>query len=179
MDMRMGNDAALDRLAAMETFGPLPTPALGADGAVRYEVELLESDHVVVGKVALPRKLTKKEAAILRAIFRRRGVATKEFLLQELYAGMDEPELKIIDVFTCKLRAKLGEHAAAIETVWGRGYVANPAYRLAEPMAYLAIDPDLRHRIDELALAQGCRADEMAAALLLRAVVAKEKETWS
>ncbi len=40
--------------------------------------------------------------------------------------GMDEPELKIIDVFICKLRKKLqvatgGQHY--IETVWGRGYV--------------------------------------------------------
>ena len=39
---------------------------------------------------------------------------------------MDEPELKIIDVFICKLRKKLqaatgGQHY--IETVWGRGYV--------------------------------------------------------
>ena len=39
---------------------------------------------------------------------------------------MDEPELKIIDVFICKLRKKLGEATGGsnyIETVWGRGYV--------------------------------------------------------
>jgi two-component system cell cycle response regulator CtrA len=39
---------------------------------------------------------------------------------------MDEPELKIIDVFICKLRKKLSEAtkgANYIETVWGRGYV--------------------------------------------------------
>jgi two-component system cell cycle response regulator CtrA len=46
--------------------------------------------------------------------------------LNHLYGGMDEPELKIIDVFICKLRKKLvastgGQHY--IETVWGRGYV--------------------------------------------------------
>jgi two-component system, cell cycle response regulator CtrA len=46
--------------------------------------------------------------------------------LNHLYGGVDEPELKIIDVFVCKLRKKLaratgGEHY--IETVWGRGYV--------------------------------------------------------
>ena len=38
----------------------------------------------------------------------------------------DEPEVKIIDVFVCKLRRKLSEmHPDAekfIETVWGRGY---------------------------------------------------------
>ena len=40
--------------------------------------------------------------------------------------GMDEPELKIIDVFICKLRKKLSEANSGdnhIETVWGRGYV--------------------------------------------------------
>ena len=39
---------------------------------------------------------------------------------------MDEPELKIIDVFNCKLRKKLSEATGRenhIETVWGRGYV--------------------------------------------------------
>ena len=39
---------------------------------------------------------------------------------------MDEPELKIIDVFICKLRKKLSQATGGesyIETVWGRGYV--------------------------------------------------------
>jgi two-component system cell cycle response regulator CtrA len=39
---------------------------------------------------------------------------------------MDEPELKIIDVFVCKLRKKLAQATGGkhyIETVWGRGYV--------------------------------------------------------
>ena len=39
---------------------------------------------------------------------------------------MDEPEGKIIDVFTCKLRKKLANASNGknyIETVWGRGYV--------------------------------------------------------
>jgi two-component system cell cycle response regulator CtrA len=39
---------------------------------------------------------------------------------------MDEPELKIIDVFICKLRKKLANASNGknyIETVWGRGYV--------------------------------------------------------
>jgi len=39
---------------------------------------------------------------------------------------MDEPELKIVDVFVCKLRKKLVEATGediCIQTVWGRGYV--------------------------------------------------------
>jgi len=44
----------------------------------------------------------------------------------QLYGGMDEPEIKIIDVFICKLRKKLAIASNGrnhIETVWGRGYV--------------------------------------------------------
>ena len=51
---------------------------------------------------------------------------TKEMFLNHLYGGMDEPELKIIDVFICKLRKKLATASGGknyIETVWGRGYV--------------------------------------------------------
>ena len=46
--------------------------------------------------------------------------------LDHLYGGIDEPELKIIDVFICKLRKKIAAATGAqhyIETVWGRGYV--------------------------------------------------------
>ena len=57
----------------------------------------------------------------------RKGTAlTKEMFLNHLYGGMDEPELKIIDVFVCKLRKKLVEATgedSCIQTVWGRGYV--------------------------------------------------------
>ncbi len=71
--------------------------------------------------------LTGKEYQMLELLSLRKGTTlTKEMFLNHLYGGMDEPELKIIDVFICKLRKKL---AAAIdgdnyiETVWGRGYV--------------------------------------------------------
>jgi two-component system cell cycle response regulator CtrA len=63
---------------------------------------------------------------MLELLSLRKGTTlTKEMFLNHLYGGMDEPELKIIDVFICKLRKKLqaaaGDHF--IETVWGRGYV--------------------------------------------------------
>jgi two-component system cell cycle response regulator CtrA len=72
-------------------------------------------------------RLTGKEYAILELLSRRKGmILTKEMFLNHLYGGMDEPELKIIDVFVCLLRKKLA-HATGgkhyIETVWGRGYV--------------------------------------------------------
>ena len=71
--------------------------------------------------------LTGKEYQMLELLSLRKGTTlTKEMFLNHLYGGMDEPELKIIDVFICKLRKKLAaanEGANYIETVWGRGYV--------------------------------------------------------
>ena len=71
--------------------------------------------------------LTGKEYGILELLSLRKGTTlTKEMFLNHLYGGMDEPELKIIDVFVCKLRKKLGNATGGdnyIETVWGRGYV--------------------------------------------------------
>ena len=69
--------------------------------------------------------LTGKEYAILELLVLRKGmVLTKEAFLNHLYGGMDEPEMKIIDVFICKLRKKLALAGAdnLIGTVWGRGY---------------------------------------------------------
>jgi two-component system cell cycle response regulator CtrA len=73
-----------------------------------------------------PVHLTGKEYAILELLVLRRGmVLTKEAFLNHLYGGIDEPEMKIIDVFICKLRKKLAQAGAGnlIGTVWGRGYM--------------------------------------------------------
>ena len=71
--------------------------------------------------------MTGKEYGILELLSLRKGTTlTKEMFLNHLYGGMDEPELKIIDVFVCKLRKKIGQATGGdnyIETVWGRGYV--------------------------------------------------------
>jgi two-component system cell cycle response regulator CtrA len=74
-----------------------------------------------------PLHLTGKEYQILELLSIRKGTTlTKEMFLNHLYGGIDEPEVKIIDVFICKLRKKLGMATGGdnyIETVWGRGYV--------------------------------------------------------
>jgi two-component system cell cycle response regulator CtrA len=74
-----------------------------------------------------PVHLTGKEYGIMELLSLRKGTTlTKEMFLNHLYNGMDEPELKIIDVFVCKLRKKLtavSEGEIYIHTVWGRGYV--------------------------------------------------------
>jgi len=74
-----------------------------------------------------PVHLTGKEYQMLEILSLRKGTTlTKEAFLNQLYGGMDEPEVKIIDVFICKLRRKLSDASYGenyIETVWGRGYI--------------------------------------------------------
>ncbi len=86
--------------------------------------------------------LTGKEYQMLELLSLRKGTTlTKEMFLNHLYGGMDEPELKIIDVFICKLRKKLSQATGGqnfIETVWGRGYVLRdpePVRRTATQLA--------------------------------------------
>jgi two-component system cell cycle response regulator CtrA len=80
--------------------------------------------------------LTGKEYQMLELLSLRKGTTlTKKMFLNHLYGGMDEPELKIIDVFICKLRKKLTEATSGdnyIETVWGRGYVLRDPEPVAE-----------------------------------------------
>ena len=74
-----------------------------------------------------PLHLTTKEYGIMELLSLRKGsTLNKDMFLDHLYGGIGEPELKIIDVFICKLRKKLEEASDGknyIETVWGRGYV--------------------------------------------------------
>lgn len=74
-------------------------------------------------------ELTSKEYQMFELLCLRKGnVVSKESFLDHLYGGMDEPEMKIIDVFICKLRKKIEKSDAStplIQTVWGRGYRVN------------------------------------------------------
>jgi two-component system, cell cycle response regulator CtrA len=101
------------------------------------EVSLnLDSREVFVGEAQV--HLTGKEFAILELLVLRKGmVLTKETFLNHLYGGMDEPEMKIIDVFICKLRKKLAQAGAGalIGTVWGRGYMIRDVAPAAAPAA--------------------------------------------
>lgn len=87
--------------------------------------------------------LTGKEYQMLELLSLRKGTTlTKEMFLNHLYGGMDEPELKIIDVFICKLRKKLAnatEGSNYIETVWGRGYVLRDPEPVGDEIERLAV----------------------------------------
>ncbi|KFI27709.1 DNA-binding response regulator [Haematobacter massiliensis] len=94
-------------------------------------------DAKTVDVAGRPVHLTGKEYQMLELLSLRKGTTlTKEMFLNHLYGGMDEPELKIIDVFICKLRKKLSEATGGenyIETVWGRGYVLRDPLEDAMP----------------------------------------------
>lgn len=97
-----------------------------SDSVIRTGKLVVNLDARTVDVDNRPLHLTGKEYGILELLSLRKGTTlTKEMFLNHLYGGMDEPELKIIDVFVCKLRKKLTQAAGEnyIETVWGRGYV--------------------------------------------------------
>jgi two-component system, cell cycle response regulator CtrA len=81
--------------------------------------------------------VTGKEYQILELLSLRKGTTlSKEMFLNHIYGDTDEPEMKIIDVFICKLRKKLTnatDGVSYIETIWGRGYA------LRDPKADVAI----------------------------------------
>ena len=94
--------------------------------------------------------LTGKEYAILELLVLRKGmVLTKEAFLNHLYGGIDEPEMKIIDVFICKLRKKLAQAGAGnlIGTVWGRGYM------MRDPNSQAALAASSLHAPENLSVA--------------------------
>ena len=98
-----------------------------SDSVIQTGKLTVNLDTRTVEVTGQPLHLTGKEYGILELLSLRKGTTlTKEMFLNHLYGGMDEPELKIIDVFICKLRKKLASAtngANYIETVWGRGYV--------------------------------------------------------
>lgn len=109
-----------------------------AQSIIRTGKMAVNLDSRTVDVEGKPLHLTGKEYGILELLSLRKGTTlTKEMFLNHLYGGMDEPEVKIIDVFICKLRKKIemlsGENY--IETVWGRGYV------LREPEAVTTTKP--------------------------------------
>lgn len=87
-----------------------------------------------------PIQITGKHFKILELLMLRQGqCVTKDQILDHLYNGMDEPNIKIIEVFICKMRKVLPE--GLLQTVWGRGYtIAKPDAKANSP----AVGPEIR-----------------------------------
>ncbi|HEY4162333.1 MAG TPA: response regulator transcription factor [Dongiaceae bacterium] len=109
-----------------------------SDSVIKTGKLVVNLDTRTVEVSGQPLHLTGKEYGILELLSLRKGTTlTKEMFLNHLYGGMDEPELKIIDVFVCKLRKKLSQSTGGdnyIETVWGRGYVLRDPDMAGQPV---------------------------------------------
>ena len=112
--------------------------ALGDVKALTEEVQTLRATIAQMSAVPVtPTRfgLTRQEEKLFVALMAANSEKTKEQLLAVAYAdryGMDdEPDIKIIDVFVCKLRKKLGPHGVRIETHFGRGYAIPPESKAA------------------------------------------------
>ena len=110
-----------------------------AEAIVTIDDLTLDIDKKFVQIAGTRVHLTTKEYQMLELLALRKGMTlSKEMFLNHLYGGMDEPELKIIDVFICKMRKKLANASGGknyIETVWGRGYVLRDGVRAMQAMA--------------------------------------------
>lgn len=115
-----------------------------SESILRFDKVSVNLDTRTVEVDSVPLHLTSKEYAILELLAMRKGtVLTKEMFLNHLYGGIDEPELKIIDVFVCKLRKKLSEASGGtnyIETIWGRGYLLKDHQTVGQPEAVEEVD---------------------------------------
>lgn len=110
-----------------------------SQSTIRTGKLVVNLDSRVVSVDDQPINLTNREYDVLELLSLRKGTTvTRETFLNQLYGGMDEPELKTMDVFICKLRKKLagatgGSHYIA--AVWGHGYVLrDPSPRLGNAM---------------------------------------------
>jgi len=118
--------------------------AIGIRGSARTRQSTIRTGYLVVDletrSVSVhekPVRLTGKEYSIVELLSLRKGTTvTKEMLVGHLYGGLDEPGLKIIDVFVCHLRKKLAQATGGkhyIETVRARGYRMRDPDQMPQP----------------------------------------------
>jgi two-component system cell cycle response regulator CtrA len=119
--------------------------SLGADDFITKpydKAELLARMQAIVRRSKGFSQPTVRLGRLELNLDRREVTVTKEAFLNHLYGGMDEPEVKIIDVFVCKLRKKLARAGAdgVIGTIWGRGYMIRDM-AVQEPAAASSFEP--------------------------------------
>lgn len=134
------DDVVGDATDLDELFARVSALARRSHGHASPELKLgpitLRQGSNAVSAHGRPVRLTRTEYQLLELLISRKGaVVTKSQAMDLLYGGEDEPEIKIIDVFICKLRRKLADAGAdgLIGTVWGRGYVASDESIAAPP----------------------------------------------
>jgi DNA-binding winged helix-turn-helix (wHTH) protein len=130
-------------------------------------------------------RFTVKEATMVRSLCRYGStrVTTKEAFLLDLYARQDEPELKIIDVFVCKIRKKVRDAGmpSVFETIWGRGYRLDPNVEVVLPEGpgvRIVLPDGVLKRLEDLAFARDCTIDDVVKALVVDNLRDAEQKVW-
>ena len=126
-------DVAWDAYSKMKGQRDARFSAIEEENAdLKEKVRYLE--EMLAGKEIMPRefRLTGKEEQVVSALLER-DVLSKESILSTVYNDRpnDVPDIKIVDVFVCRIRPKLEPYGIKIETVWGHGYTI-PAESKAE-----------------------------------------------
>jgi two-component system cell cycle response regulator CtrA len=133
LDLPWARDEMVARIKSLARRSHGHSSGILKVGPLIVDQERMRVLRVGVGG-GMPIAMTEKEYLLLELLAMRAGrVCTKQQIMDHLYGGRDEPEEKIIDVFVCKIRRKLGELSWVIGTVWGRGYLLrtdqpSPAY---------------------------------------------------
>lgn len=112
-----------------ELRGRLQSVLRRSQGPSRAVIRLgslaVDLDAMTATAYGRPICLTGKEFTILQLLVRQPGRSmTKDAIYRRVYGGNDGPEMKIIDVFVCKIRRKLefaGAHGL-LRTIRGVGY---------------------------------------------------------
>lgn len=109
------DDAAAERIMALEDENDALRQRLEEMTATTFSVPGMTASHMV----------------ILSLLYRRQGVVSREALHGALYAldPGEGAEMKIIDVFICKIRKQLAPLGVEIESRWGQGYELTPEGR--------------------------------------------------
>jgi DNA-binding response OmpR family regulator len=105
------------RVRALARRGPMLRDRTLFFGSVQVD---LERRCVSVGGRNLP--LTAKEIAIVELLATRRGVVTREALMESVWGDVSEASRASLDVFIGRIRRKLDGHGAVLRTIRGLGY---------------------------------------------------------
>ena len=125
-----------------------PAPGWLVAGALRMAIP---SGHVSVQGRAV--SLTDMECGVLRLLLEGQGRPLgRTAILERLHAG-PMPEVRIVDVFICRLRAKLARAGlpGVIGTIWRQGYVlrvASPPPGRHQPVLARGFAPGLRGEVE-------------------------------
>lgn len=137
------------------------------------QVQVTSDNSLIIDGQELDAHFTKTEANLLHSIVKRDKVSDKWTIMNDIYGGRDEPDVKILEVLICKIRNKLDMHRRMIVTVWGRGYKRHEDYiYLPTPNTEtVSVDSDL---LAEVAFAADQRPDE----LIHRLLKAEKERLW-